>query len=322
MLNIATAYSRGVSKNSARWTLSAEYGWNEWKPQYGVDFNIYGSFEYYPNTNVKFWKAGGGVGSGSWLLNYSFERHSFLENTHRVALNLRWSRHETAISMKKLQEGKEVDTNNKFETADDIIIDIDVSDDVQIESIGAAQLKVIYFEKTEAKQSGETGKKLEYIKKVGDKDILRYGLKPVEHQLYPATYIVSAYARGRKLQSAEFSLSYNQRAEQLVGEAYNSFVQGDLENARRYLRDAASADKYYPNTYYVAGLISEANRDYEGAQKCYLKASELSREGKIRHLEKEINPKDFAESDYLKKYAGSQGIQGRQGTGLYEELAH
>ena len=320
MFNVATAYSRGVSKNSSKWVASMEYGWGGWGPQYGVDFNIYGGFEYYPNTGVKFWKAGGEIGRGIWRLNYSFEQHSFLKNTHRLALNLRWSRHETAVFIRKLHEDQEVDTGNKFETTDNIIIHIDVSDDVQIESVKAAQPKLICFERIGAKQLVEKLEKSYQDMQMEDQHHIHYILKPMEYQFYPATYIVSVYARGRKLKSAEFSLSYSQRAEQLVGEAYNSFVQGDFEKAKSYLLDVARVEKNYPNVYYIAGLISEARDDFEGAQKCYLKASELSGGRKIRHLETEVNPKDFAASDYLRRYAETQKRQRRQGIRLYEEL--
>ncbi len=318
VFNIATAYSRGASKNSSKWAASMEYSWNEWKPQYGVDFNIYIGFEHYPSTSVNFLKAGAGIGFGSLFFNYSFEQHSFLENTHRVALNLRWNRHETAISMRKLQEDKEVDTDDKFETTDDIVIRIDVSDDVRIESVKAVQPKLICFEKIGSREIKRLEKSYQDMQ-MEDRHNIRYILKPREHQFYPATYIVSAYARGRKLQSAEFSLSYNQAAERLVGEAYNFFVQGDLEKAKSSLLDAARAEHNYPNIYYIAGLISEASGDFDGAQKCYLKASELSGGREIYHLETE-DVKKFAESDYLKRYAESQRRQGRPGIGLYEEL--
>lgn len=321
--NIAMAYPPWASKNSSKLTTSLEWNLNEWKSLHGANLNFYGGFDYYHETNVKPWKLGFGIERDSWLLNYSFEWHPFLKDTHRVALNLRWNRNETVIFIKKLQDGKEVDTDNEFKITDDIVIRIDVSDDVQIESVKAAQPKLVCFEKIDVKQSVKKLEKSYQDMKVDGQDyILRYILKPVEHRLYPGTYIVSVYARGRKLQSAEFSLSYNRTAEQFVVEAYNSLIQGDLERAKNYLFGAVRVERNYPNTYYVAGIISEISRDFEGAQKCYLKASELSGGRKIRHLETEINPKEFAELDYLQKYAESQRKKGIQGIGLYEELEH
>ena len=321
MLNLATAYSRGPSQNSSKLVTSVEYAWDEWKPQYGVYFSIYGCFEYYLNTSVKFWKAGGGIGSGSLFFDYSFERHSFLENTHRVALNLKLSRHETAIFIRKLQEGKEVDTDNTFETADNIVIHIDVSDDMHIEGVETARPKLICFEKIGTEQLVEKLEMNYRDMQMDDRNHVHYILNPKEHQLYPGTYIVSVFSRGRKLQSAEFLLSYNQTAERIVGEAYKSFFsEGNLDKAKNYLLDAARAEQNYPNTYHIAGLISEASGDFIGAQKCYLKAFELSGGQKIRHLETEMNLKKLAELDYLQRYAESQKRQGKPGIGLCEEL--
>ena len=318
-LRFANVYS--ISENVHKIASAVEFSW-DWD---NTALKLYSGLEYYPNTSDNFvWKLGGTINLGNPLslknlgFNYSFEQHRFLQYSHRVTLDFGYDRYETTVlisslKIKKLEKGIEKETE-KYQSTDEIIVLVDIPEDIQPEDLNR---EPVFWEIL-----APDNYRLDY-QRIEQSGHLRYNFTPTRDWLpkrgflKEGEYTVNVYPMGESEKPPKFHLIYNRQAKSLVDEAYNEIVARNMEKAERLLVDAVKLDPSYPTTYYVAGLLAEFSRDFRDTKLCYEEAAKLNNYEILKYKGKEINIRQVANSDYLKRRSEAQ--KDRQ-PGIYEKL--
>ena len=320
-LRFANAYS--ISEKVHKLTSAVEFYW-DWDK---IALKLYSGLEYYPYTSDNFvWKLGGTINLGNPLslsnlgLNYSFERHRFLQYSHRVTLDFGYGRYETAVSIsslkvKKVEKG--IDTEvEKYQSTDKISVLVDIPEDIQPEDLKREPVVLeiiapdsyrLFYQQIE--QAGHP---------------LRYNFTPTQDWLpkrgflKEGKYAVNVHLIGKLKKITRFNLVYNSQVQILVDKAYNEIVARNLGKAEQSLVDAVKLDPSYPTTYYVAGLASEFSGDFVGAKLCYGEAAKLNNYDSLVY-KKEVPFREIVNllDSLIKKLPEAQ--ENRQ-PGIYEEL--
>ena len=141
----------------------------------------------------------------------------------------------------------------------------------------------------------------------------RYTFQPVRDWLRKFGFIQSGeytaeiFVNDKVHWQKTFQLRYDLDVQQIVENARQLFDVGDLKSAEDELVRAVQNDPSYPDTYYIAGLVSELSDDFLGAQRCYIEAQKL-------------NPDKIIDFQYLQPLIEQQESQNRPGIQLYERL--
>ncbi|MBM3236758.1 UPF0164 family protein [Candidatus Poribacteria bacterium] len=311
-LRFANAYS--ISEKIHKFASAVEF-YQDWDK---IALKLYSGLEYYPNTSDNFvWKLGGTINLSNLGLNYSFERHRFLQYSHRVTLDFGYGKYETTVSVSSLKVKKlENDTETEveeYQSTDKIRVLVDIPKDIQSDDLKqepiVLEIAPNYYELKSPK-----------IEKPGP---FPYDFTPTQDWfpkrgfLKEGKYIVTVYIKNKLEKTVDFSLVYNKQVKSWVDEAYNEIVARNLEKAEQSLINAVKMDPSYPTTYYVAGLLAEFSQDFAGAKFCYDEAAKLNNYDILKYGNEEIDIRQIANSDYLKKL--SEGQKDRQ-RGIYEKL--
>ena len=136
-------------------------------------------------------------------------------------------------------------------------------------------------------------------------------LGPIQSREYTVKILVNNRMRWRE----QFEVHYDSDAQRIVENARRLFELGNLKGAEAELVKAIRYDPSYPDTYYIAGLVSELSDDFQGACQCYMEARKLD-SNKFNYLI------DFVESKYLQTLIEKQKVQNRQGIQFYRRLKH
>ncbi len=308
VFRLAGAYS--TSEKIHKLAGAVEFYW-DWDK---IPLKLYSGLEYYPSKSDNFvWKLGSTINLGNLLslsnfgLNYSFERHRFLQYSHRVTLDFGYGRYETPVSIsslkiKKLEGGIETEAE-KYESTDEILVLVDIPEDVQPEDLNRepVALKII--------DPDDDNYQLEHqqIKQAGH---FRYNFTPTKDWLpkrgflKKGKYIVKVYIKDKLEKTTEFSLDYNSQVKSWVYEAEEEFDNNYLEKAEQLLIRAVKLDPCYPATYYVAGLLAESD-DLIVAKLCYDEAAKLNNDNTLEYGD--IPIREIATSDYLVEKLGIYG---------------
>ena len=322
VLRFANAYS--ISEKVHKLASAVEF-YRDWDK---ISLKLYSGLEYYPNASDNFvWKIGSTINLGNPFslsnlgLNYSFERHRFLQYSHRVTLDFGYGRYEKTVSIsslkvKKLEKGVEKEVE-KYQSTDKIIVLIDIPEDIQPEDLNREPVVLEIIAPDNYRLFNQQ------IKQAGHP--IRYSFTPTQDWLSKrgflkeGKHIVNIYLMGKLGKNTEFNLGYNSQAQVLVDKADDQISARNLKKAEQFLIEAVKVDPSYPVLYYVAGLVSEFSGDLVGAKFCYEKAAKLNNYDILKYKGKEINFRDIVNllDRLIKK---SSEAQKDRHPGIYEKL--
>jgi len=275
--------------------------------------------EYYPSVADSFnFKVGIRIGGGGWWFNYAREQTRFLGGSDRVTMDLGFdTKLIQNVTVRKIEDSKEIESGLKFETTDKIATTIYLFKDISLAELWCSRLQFVITDPTN-KVIGEVN----YDEMdLADGYALRYVFQPIKdwpEKLDPIQsreYTVKILVNNRMRWREQFEVHYDSDAQRIVENARRLFELGNLKGSEAELVKAIRYDPSYPDTYYIAGLVSELSDDFQGACQCYMEARKLD-SNKFNYLV------DFVESKYLQTLIEKQKIQSRQGIQLYRRLKH
>ena len=282
----------------------------------GVKFHF--GVEHYPDITDSFnWKAGVRIGGGGWWFNYAREQAELLGGSDRAAIDFGFdTKLIQNVTVRKIADDREIGGELKFETTDEIATIIHLLDDISLTEIERSGIQLMLTD-----VAGEKIGKVNYREMdLANGYTPRYVFRPVSRDAFekwglmrPGEYTVEISVYDKVRWREKFELHYDSDAQQIVKEARELFEGGNLDDAKVKLLDAVKRDPNYPDTYYIAGLVSELSDDFCGAQKCYMEARELSPEV-FKNL------RDVIGSQYLQTLTEQQDRENRPGIELYEQL--
>jgi len=281
--------------------------------------------ELYPSVSDSFnWKLGIRIGVSGWWFNYAREQAKFLGGSNRATIDLGFNKKFIQdVTIHQIEAGKPYKiSDNEFETTAEIAITIYPSNDISLAEVQRSGLQLAITDRTDKVIDNANYNEM----KVVDGYAPRYTFRPVRDWLGElgsiqlGEYTIELSVNNKKRWEGKFKLRYNSEAQDSVKKAYQSFEGGNLKDAEDKLLKAAHQDSSYPDTYYVAGLVSELSDDFLGARQCYEKAIRLSGKETIDFQGESVNLRSIIDSQYLQTLIEQQNEQERQGIQLYERL--
>ena len=282
----------------------------------GVKLHL--GLEHYPDESDNFnWKAGVRIGGGGWWLNYAREEADVLGGSDRATIDFGFdTKLIQNVTVRKILDNREIRGEPKFETTDEIGVTIHLLDDIPLTEVenSAIQLSLTDATGMEIRRMnyGEMDREDAYAP--------RYFFQPVRDGLenlgaiQPGAYTAQVSVHGQVRWKEQFELDYDAEVKEMVEDARRQFDAGMLGDAQAQLLEAVERDPSYPDTYYIAGLVSELTDDFRGAQKCYKEASKLNPDA-FKNLQA-VSP-----FPYLQMLTELQENQNRpEAEGLYEQL--
>ncbi len=313
----ALAYTSSITENpTSKFALGMELGPDA--PNLGIvkHAKLHFGVEYYPSVKDSLnWKAGIRIGGGGWWFNYAREQARFLGGSNRATINLGFdTKLVQDVTVRKIENGQEK-SDSRFETTDEIAITIYLLNDISLAEVQRFGIKIVITDATDKEIDKVNYDEMD----LADGYAPRYVFQPLKDwfeklgSIQPGEYTVKIFTNDRIRWRGKFELGYDSDAKDSVKKARQLFELGNLKGAETQLLKAVQQDPSYPDTYYIAGLVSELSDDFQGARQCYMEARKL-------------NPDEFAilrdiiESQYLKTLIEQQKSHNRQGIQLYERL--
>jgi tetratricopeptide (TPR) repeat protein len=297
--------------------------------------------EYYPSVADSFnWKAGLRISGGNWGFNYTHERARLLGSSQRAAIELASGvKLIQNVVIGKRENGYALRPRRNFETRDDITIAVYFFDDASIAEARRLEFQLIVREGTSefgvakgvtlrqaqgrlfGNQSSELRSSLPRrpasIRISGDdmnqseSSTLYYSVRPIRDwfeewgALQKGVYTVEISIGGTVQWIEQLNLDYDTNAQQIAKAAETLLESADLksvlENAKTELVKAVRRDPSYPDTYYIAGVVSELSGDFRSAKLCYEEAVRLD-----PHFFDNKKLNNIAGFEYLKELANQQ----------------
>jgi len=319
----AGAYSTSDKVSKFASAVELYWDWNK------IALKLYSGLEYYSYTSDNFvWKFGGTINLGNPLLpssnlglNYSFEKHRFLQYSHRVTLSFGYQTNVLGLSIgfaeiKKLEKGVKKKAKGAYQSTDKIIVLVDIPGGIQADDLKREPVVL--------KITDPDGYPLFKQRIKEPAHPLQYDFIPTRDWL-PNRGFLKTGPYTVNIDTEEwnylnyFYLDYNKDVQTLVDKAYDGVVDRNLEKAEQFLVNAVELDPSYPTTYYVAGLAAEFSGDFVGAKLCYDKAAKLNNYDKLEYKDVEINLQEIVNllDSLIKKFPEAQ--ESCQ-SGIYEKL--
>ncbi|MBC8232477.1 UPF0164 family protein [bacterium] len=328
-LTFALAYTNSIAPNrTPKFALGIEFGPDISNLSMVNHVKLYYGVGYYPSvTDSLNWKTGIRIGVGDWQFDpigditfwfsYAREQARFLGGSDRATIDLGFNTKLIQdVTIGKIEDGGIIKrTDFKYETTDKIAIVIYLLNDIslaELQSLANLQrfgIKVVLTDPTSTKIEEIGYDKMDST----DGYAPRYTFQPVRDWLrkfgfiQSGEYTVEIFVNDKVSWKKTFQLRYDLDVQRIVENARQLFDVGDLKSAEDELLKAVQNDPSYPDTYYIAGLVSELSDDFLGAQRCYIEAQKL-------------NPDKIIDFQYLQPLIEQQESQNRPGIQLYERL--
>ena len=311
---IALAYANRIAPDrTPKLAMGVELGPEA--PNWGFvnRVKLYFGVESYPSTSDTFnWKMGFRIGGGGWWFDYTREQARFLGNSNRATIDLEFGAKVIRnVALRSAEDGQEVRSHAKFETTDEIVATIRLSNHISLAEVRHIGIQLVLVDPV-----GEVIDKVDFNEDemdLTDEHEPRYIFQPVRdwfakrNAIQPGKYTIEIVVNDESHGTKQFELNYDSDVQKIVGEASQLLETGKLKEAEAKLLDAVQRDPSYPDTYYVAGLISELSDDFSGAQKCYREAQRFGLQ-------------EITDFQYLQPLIEQQTVENRRGIQLYERL--
>jgi len=309
----ALAYTSGIAPHRIpKLTLGIELGPDA--PNLGIvnHAKIHLGVEYYLSVPDSFnLKAGIRIGGGGWWFNYAREQARFLGGSDQATIDLGFdTKLIQDVIVGKIENGRIITRSDfTFETTDEIATTSYILNDIPLAEIQRLGIKIVLTDPTDKVIEEVNYDEMD----LADGYAPRYVFQPIRDwfekfgSIQSGKYTVKIFVNDRIHWREQFELNYDSDVQRIVEDARRLFEAGNLKDAEAQLLTAVQKDPSYPDTYYVAGLVSEFSDDFRGARQCYMEAQKLN-------LNKTID------LQYLQPLIEQQNSQNRPGIKLYERL--
>jgi len=322
-LTFALAYTNSIAPNrTPKFALGIEFGPDFSNLSMVNHVKLYYGVGYYPSvTDSINWKTGIRIGGSDWQFdpigdvtfwfNYAREQARFLGGSDRATIDLGFdTKLIQDVTIGKVENDQIIKrTDFKYETTDKIAIVIYLLNDISLAELQRFGIKVVLTDPKNTKIEEVDYDKMDST----DAYAPRYTFQPVRDWfrkfgfIQSGEYTIEIFDNDKVYWKKTFQLRYDLDVQRTVENARRLFDVGDLKNAEDELVRAVQNDPSYPDTYYIAGLVSELSDDFLGAQRCYIEAQKL-------------NPDKIIDFQYLQPLIEQQESQNRPGIQLYERL--